>query len=436
MDDATASEAAGSQSSEPPHHDGNTGSSSSSNNSTQQDLPHVILIDPTGDLLLDVTFETSKSTLKAATAAARKANLTTTTTNARLTGQAPPLPPSAARVRLAFRVDRAQLRQHSRYFAKLLDVETSQFREARDVAAALERLAARGVEPGSAEPRDLPRVGIVDDDEATRYAGREGVFADLLRILHGREVSALGGDVNGNGKGEGEGVKDGDGKDAKKKSATTTVATPTTAVTTTPTKGAGGGKGAVNGSRQQHQQKQKQKQRLTPQKQQQKQVTSAAPVVGMPFVVTLAVLADRFDCTAAVSRWLTSAGPKVRWPVTSHSSIAAATGGKSMKGGPPLPSTTAATVARDGDAAAMAPSMSRGTEELLRQKILVAWLLDLPMRFQNATKELILNGSCQWSAFGADEEEGEGGEVGGDGGAMGASWWYLPDELEREFCFV
>ncbi len=37
--------------------------------------------------------------------------------------------------------------------------------------------------------KDLPWIRIHDDDEATKAAGREAVFAELLRILHGKETT-------------------------------------------------------------------------------------------------------------------------------------------------------------------------------------------------------------------------------------------------------
>ncbi|KAI1174545.1 hypothetical protein F4777DRAFT_379431 [Nemania sp. FL0916] len=114
----------------------------------------------------------------------------------------------------------------------------------------------------------------------------------------------------------------------------------------------------------------------------------------MPFVTTLAVLADRFDCTAAVSRYV-STGLKFKWPVTSRRPT------------------------RD-DGTASFNSMSRASENVLRQKILVSWLLNQPTKFQAATRELIMNGSCLWSLFGEGEEDET------------TTWWYLQDGLEQE----
>lgn len=107
------------------------------------------------------------------------------------------------------------------------------------------------------------------------------------------------------------------------------------------------------------------------------------------------MLADRFDCAAAVSKYV-AAGLKFKWPMTSRKPLRDETAGFS--------------------------GMTRANENVLRQKILVSWLLNQPARFQAATKELIMNGSCQWSSFGEQDDE-----------TTSATWWYLQDGLEREF---
>lgn len=254
-------------------------------------LPPVVDIAATGDLVLDVTFENSKATLKSARQADRK--LTTRTT---------PAPGLKGRVRLGFRVELATLRRQSKYFEKLLG--DTRFKEANAIAAALSALSSRGVRPAAAEAKDLAWIKIVDDDEATRYARREQVFADLLRVLHGQK-------------------------------ATTTPAT-------------------------------------------------------MDYVTAMAVFADRFDCALAVAK-IINTGLKFRWPT-----MRKAPAGEDVK-------------------------MSRSTENVLRQKVLVAWLLNLPDRFSAATRELIIGGSCKWTAF-PDPNEAEDEPT----------WWYLQDGLERE----
>jgi len=275
--------------------------------------PDGSVIAPKGDLILAVTFENSKSTVRAA----RKAQSLTASLGraADKASALPPAPKAQARTRVTFRVETAALRGQSKYFAKLLG--DSGFKEANDIADALAALSLRGVKPAEADPAELPCVEVTDDDEATQYAHRELVFADLLRILHGQLVAAG----------------------------------------TTPAA------------------------KVTPQ-----------------YVTTLAVLADRFDCTAAVSSYVNTS-LKFKWPITSRNS-GRGTGDDS-------------------------PGLSRAAEDVLRQKILVGWLLNQPVKFQAGTRELIMCGSSRWSSFAPEDDPGheERSE---------ASWWYLPEGLEEE----
>ncbi|KAI0479164.1 hypothetical protein GGR56DRAFT_364799 [Xylariaceae sp. FL0804] len=273
-------------------------------------LPEVIVIAEKGDLVLDVTFENSKDTIRSAKRAQPKF---------RLSGQEPP-PVPKSRVRLAFRVDLGVLKKQSKYFEKLLG--DARFSEARDIADAFAALSVRSIKPAAADAADLPWITIQDDDEATSHAFRDAAFADLLRILHGRDT-----------------------------------------------------------------------------------VTKQA---GMPFVATLAVLADRFDCTGAVSKHVAAGRLKFKWPVTSRRPAGAAAAARDET---PAPSRS-----------------SNSSENVLRQKLLVSWLLNLPGKFQAATRELIMNGSCQWSSFHEpDDDDGAAAAT-----AAAATWWYLQDGLEEE----
>ncbi|KAK7413138.1 hypothetical protein QQX98_007964 [Neonectria punicea] len=261
---------------------------------SKSDLPRTVGVDAAGDIVLDVTFETSVATLnrtrKAVLAACRKAGT-----------QPPPASALKPKVRVAYRTSLATLKQHSKYFSNLLS--NSQFREARLISDAHGRLAERKVKPSEADIRDLPWIPIADDDEATKAAGRENVMEDILNIIHQRPPK-------------------------------TTRAT-------------------------------------------------------MSYVTTLAIVADRFDCVSGVARALNS-DLKFKWPLTT---------------GKPLQ-------AEDGK--------PTDTEQALRQKILVAWLLGQPMRFHQSTRELILRGSSLWSEF---------HDVDAD---MTAAWWNLPDGIEEE----
>lgn len=256
--------------------------------------PKVTVVGTKGDLILDVTFETSPETLrksrKAALAASRRAGST-----------AAPPPDLKPKIRAAYRVSLEALKRHSNYFANLL--LNSHFTEAKLIADAHGRLKARGSKPEEADASELPWITIVDDDEATKSAGRECAFEDMLRAIH---------------------------QEAPK---------------TTP--------------------------------------------VTMSYVTTLAVTADRFDCTTVVSRCL-NRDLKFKWPATSSRPMRDDTG------------------------------RATDNEQILRQKILVSWLLDQPMRLQNSTRELIIRGSSHWSAFYDTEAD------------TTAAWWTLPDSLERQ----
>jgi hypothetical protein len=101
----------------------------------------------------------------------------------------------------------------------------------------------------------------------------------------------------------------------------------------------------------------------------------------IPYLAILAVMADRFDCTTAVARYVKSSR-RFPWPQTFGSN-------------------------------------SPATEEVLRQKILISWLLDDPVKLASATRELILRGSLKWS--GVEEHSPRERQ---------ATWWDIQDGLE------
>ncbi|KAE9576007.1 hypothetical protein CGCF415_v012675 [Colletotrichum fructicola] len=255
----------------------------------------VVLIADDGDIVLDVTFETSKETL----AAARK---TWQAATKKFGAPRIPQPNLSPSIKVAYRVKLAVLKKHSRYFANLLG--NKQFAEASKVDETLARLVSEKLKLAEVDSSDLPWISIVDDDEATRSIGREKVFEDLMRIMHGNQI----------------------------------------------------------------------------------QSTS----FNMLHVTTLAILADRFDCRTVVSRYL-SIDLKFKWPLTSAKPARAGTVKKTLD-----------------------------VENVLRQKILVAWLLEQPPRLHNYTRELILRGSVRWSNLAVEEP------------SRTELWWNLPDDLERE----
>jgi hypothetical protein len=270
-----------------------------SESTSNGDKTNIVNISSTGDIVLDVTFETSHETIKrsrkAALAVARKAGPNI--------AAAPNFKPT---VKVAYRVRLDTLKKHSLYFSNLLS--NAQFSEARLVTTKHEELASKGIKPAEADSSNLPWIHITDDDEATRIAGREQAFEDILHIMHSEPPK-------------------------------------TTKVT-------------------------------------------------MSYVTTLAIIADRFDCAAAVSRALTTE-LKFKWPLTNNRPLRDETGKPTE------------------------------AEKILRQKILAAWLLGQPVRLQHATRELIMRGSRLWSAYESLPETE-------DESSLTATWWNLPDGLEEE----
>lgn len=133
----------------------------------EKDFP-LINIRSSGDLILDVTFKnTSQATKSIPPSALRE-----------LRSKKLPLPSP----RIFYRVGLERLKKNSGYFRTLL---TPPFAEGLAVAEALSRLVQSNQKPTEALPENLPRVKIEDDDSTTKTIGRESIFKDLLRILHG-----------------------------------------------------------------------------------------------------------------------------------------------------------------------------------------------------------------------------------------------------------
>lgn len=111
----------------------------------------------------------------------------------------------------------------------------------------------------------------------------------------------------------------------------------------------------------------------------------------MSHMTTLAITADRFDCTAVVSRSL--AHLKFKWPLT--------------------------------DTRPYLDEAGRPTdvEKVLRKKILVAWLLNQPMRLHQDTRELLIRGSRLWGTYAEEEAD-----------SSSAAWWNLPQGIEGKSC--
>ena len=131
----------------------------------------VVEIRATGDVILDVAFENTSACNKSipndALQKLRSAK-----------GEIPS-------IRVLYRVRLDTLKKHSKYFTQLLGSEV--FGEGLAIKKAFAKLADENLKPAELEPERLPRVTIVDEDEATRTFGREHVFSDMLRIIHGSE---------------------------------------------------------------------------------------------------------------------------------------------------------------------------------------------------------------------------------------------------------
>lgn len=122
----------------------------------------------TGDIILEVSFRNGSDVTKSIPKDALR-NLRT---------RKLPIPSP----KIFYRVRLDTLTKNSEYFKMLLK---PQFAEGLSVAQAFSSLAGSGQDPTKIDADKLPRVKIVDEDIATKTLGREAMFADLLRIIHG-----------------------------------------------------------------------------------------------------------------------------------------------------------------------------------------------------------------------------------------------------------
>ncbi|CCU81750.1 hypothetical protein BGHDH14_bgh04275 [Blumeria hordei DH14] len=123
-----------------------------------------------GDLILDVSFRTGQDCSKSIPRDALRL--------LRADKSAFPSP------RILYRVKSSILAKNSEYFRLLLG---PQFSEGIALAKRTEQLAEARVQPAQVEASKIPRISIVDEDFTTKTVGRENIFADLLRIVHGLE---------------------------------------------------------------------------------------------------------------------------------------------------------------------------------------------------------------------------------------------------------
>lgn len=235
----------------------------------------VVEIRATGDVILDVTFENTNACTKSIPSDAIH----------KLRASRAAIPSA----RFFYRVRLETLKKQSKYFAHLLGSDV--FGEGRAIKDIFSGLAQSGLQPSEVEPARLPRIKIVDEDDATRTMGRELVFRDMLQIIHGAE-------------------------------------------------------------------------HLT-------------KPVNINYLSILVIMADRFDCSVPVARYVTGTFGGFKYPQT----------------------------------------LDNSAEEVLRQKILIFYRTSQATRLAAATKELILRGSSRWAAYSENP-------------AFSTAWWDLPDGLE------
>lgn len=235
----------------------------------------IVEIRATGDVILDVTFENTNACTKSIPSDAIQ----------KLRASRAAIPSA----RVFYRVRLETLKKHSKYFTHLLGSDV--FGEGRTITDIFSGLAQSNLKPSEVEPARLPRIQIVDEDDATRTMGREEVFRDMLQIIHGAE--------------------------------------------------------------------------------------HLMKPININYLSILVVMADRFDCSAPIARYVTGTFGGFKYPQT----------------------------------------LDNSAEEVLRQKILIFYRTNQAARLAAATKELILRGSSRWTTY-------------NENSTFSTSWWDLPDGLE------
>ena len=133
----------------------------------EEDHP-VTEIRATGDVILDVYFENTNSSNKSIPNDSLR----------QLRSSKSPIPST----RIFYRVRLETLKKHSRYFQHLLGPN---FSEGAAITDRFAQLAKTNQNPTGIGADELPRIKIVDEDATTKTFGREAVFRDMLRIIHG-----------------------------------------------------------------------------------------------------------------------------------------------------------------------------------------------------------------------------------------------------------
>ncbi|KAF7957785.1 hypothetical protein EAE96_003355 [Botrytis aclada] len=134
----------------------------------------IVNIGTGGDVILEVLFENTK--------ACTKSIPNETIQKLRISKSAFPS------ARVFYRVHLDTLKKHSKYFEHLLGSDT--FGEGRAISARFAELSLSSKDPSELPAGELPRIQILDEDDATRTIGRETVFKDMLNIIHGTAHSS------------------------------------------------------------------------------------------------------------------------------------------------------------------------------------------------------------------------------------------------------
>ncbi|KAK6584960.1 hypothetical protein PZA11_003184 [Diplocarpon coronariae] len=130
----------------------------------------LVEIRTTGDILLDVYFKNTSACTKSIPKDALRS----------LRTKKLPMPSP----RILYRVKLETIKKHSEYFQILFK---PLFAEGLAVTKALSDLESSGLDPTKIEAEKLPRVQIVDEDSITKTFGREAIFRDMLRVVHGND---------------------------------------------------------------------------------------------------------------------------------------------------------------------------------------------------------------------------------------------------------
>lgn len=156
----------------------------------------LIEISEQGDVILDVTFQNSSDCTRSIIPKDHKPN---NNKNINIIGyMKKPLVPSSQRI--CYRVKKKLLENISNYFRLLFSTQFAEGIAVQNTIKVLRDKAATIQGNGEKElnqeddnyllkitdvVKKLPRIKIIDEDLATRTVGRELIFDDILRVIHG-----------------------------------------------------------------------------------------------------------------------------------------------------------------------------------------------------------------------------------------------------------